>query len=114
MFSSAGYNAPSFTLNLSSWDTSNVTNMSYMFQNAGYNASSFTLNLSSWNTSSVTNMNNMFSSSGNSATTWSVTIPKTNNGTAIGPITNNTSRLYGNTTSVYATPRTGKSFTIAN
>ena len=56
----------------------------------------------------------MFSSAGRSATTWSVTIPKTNNGTATGPINNTTSNLYGSTTSVTATPPSGKSFTLAN
>jgi surface protein len=41
---------------LSSWNTSKVTNMSNMFNNA----STFNPNISSWNTSSVTNMSNMF------------------------------------------------------
>ena len=45
------------TLNLSSFDTSNVTNMSYMF----YGMSNLTtLNLSSFDTSNVTNMSYMF------------------------------------------------------
>ena len=47
------------TLDVSSFDTSNVTNMGYMF----YNCSSLTnLNLSNFNTSNVTNMGYMFSS----------------------------------------------------
>lgn len=46
------------SLDLSTWDTSNVTNMLEMF----YNASSLTsLNLSNWDTSKVTNMGAMFS-----------------------------------------------------
>ena len=112
MFNSAGYSATTFTLDLSSWDTSSVTRMTNMFFNAGYKATTFTLDLSSWDTSSVTDMSYMFYSAGYRATTWSVTIPKTNKGST--PITNTTTRLYGNTASVYATPRSGKSFTLAN
>ncbi|MBQ3470711.1 InlB B-repeat-containing protein [Candidatus Saccharibacteria bacterium] len=114
MFLSTGYNATTFTLDLSSWDTSNVTNMSSMFLSTGYNATTFTLDLSSWDTSNVTNMSSMFSSTGYNATTWSITISKTNNGTATGPIPNTASNLYGNTTSVTATPPSGRSFTLAN
>ena len=115
MFYYAGYNATTWSIgDLSDWDTSSVTNMSNMFSVAGYNANSFALNLSSWNTSSVTNMNGMFSSAGYRATTWSITIPKTNNGTATGGIANTTTNLYGNSTSVTATPPSGRSFTLAN
>ncbi len=114
IFSYAGYNATSFALNLSSWNTSNVTSMSNVFSYTGNNATTFTLDLSSWNTSNVTDMTNMFSQAGRSATTWSVTIPRTNNGATTGPIANTTSRLYGSTTSTYATPYSTKSFTLAN
>ncbi len=109
MFASVGSSATTFTLNLSSWNTSNVTNMSYMFDYAGRFATTFTLDLSSWNTSNVTNMSSMFSNAGRSDATWSVTIPQTNGNS----INNTTSRLYGQTTSKYAAPRSGKSFTIA-
>ena len=45
-------------INISSWDTSNVTNMEDMFQaNAEFNQ-----DISSWDTSSVTNMHGMFES----------------------------------------------------
>ncbi len=110
MFSSAGSSATTWSVgDLSSWDVSNVTDMSYMFSGAGSSASDFNLNLSSWNISNVTNMGAMFSFAGSSATTWSITIPATNgNG-----ISNTTNRLYGQTTSIYATPPTGKSFTLA-
>ena len=57
---------------ISSWNTSKVTNMSFMFLNAGYNATTFTLDLSSWNTSSVTDMGYMFYGAGYSATSWSI------------------------------------------
>ena len=46
------------SLNLSNFNTNNVTNMSSMF----YDCSSLTsLNLSNFNTNNVTNMENMFS-----------------------------------------------------
>ena len=110
MFNSAGYSATTWSIgDLSSWNTSNVTNMSNMFYLAGDSATTFTLDLSSWNTSNVTNMSYMFFDAGYSATTWSITIPQTNGNS----INNTTSRLYGQTTSKYATPPSGKSFTIA-
>ena len=44
-------------LDLSDWNTSNVTDMSYMF----YSCESLEeLNISTWDTSSVTNMRSMF------------------------------------------------------
>lgn len=42
--------------------------------------------------------------------TWNVIIPQTNGGS----INNTTSRLYGKTTSIYASPAGGKSFTLAS
>ena len=72
MFSYAGYKAATFNLDLSSWNTSKVTNMCNMFENAGYKATEFNLDLSNWNTSGVTNMQNMFCYAGYSATTWSI------------------------------------------
>ena len=45
-----------FNLDISGWDTSNITTMSEMF--AG--SSTFNQDISSWNTSSVTNMDKMF------------------------------------------------------
>ena len=61
MFSQAGRNATTWSIgDLSSWNTSNVTNMNSMFQYAGENASSINLNLSNWNTSKVTDMGSMF------------------------------------------------------
>ena len=52
------YNCGELTsIDLSGWNTSNVTDMNYMF----YACSSLTfLDLSGWNTSNVTNMNSMF------------------------------------------------------
>ncbi|MBR2997437.1 DUF285 domain-containing protein [Candidatus Saccharibacteria bacterium] len=74
MFYDAGYSANTFTLDLSDWNTSNVTGMSYMFHNAGRFATTFTLDLSDWNTSNVTNMSNMFQSVGYSATTFTLNL----------------------------------------
>ena len=110
MFDSAGYKATTWSIGtLSGWNTSKVTTMSDMFYSAGYNAQSFNLNLSGWNTSKVTNMSSMFSRAGNSATTWAVTIPSVNG----AGIANTASNMYGNTTSVTATPPSGKAFTLA-
>jgi surface protein len=50
------YNYSGFNQNISSWDTSNVTNMSNMF---GF-AEAFNQNIGYWNTSKVTDMNAMF------------------------------------------------------
>jgi hypothetical protein len=94
------------------FELGSVTNMSNMFSYAGKSATTFTLDFSSWNASKVTDMRSMFYSTGYSATTWSITIPQ-NNGAATNPISNTTSRLYGNTTSVYVAPDSGKSFTLA-
>ena len=45
------------SLNLNGWDTSKVTDMSYMFR---YNKSLTSLDISMFNTSNVTNMSRMF------------------------------------------------------
>ena len=54
--SNAFKDASTFNDDISSWNTSSVTNMSYMF----YNASAFNQPLNSWDVSSVTNMSYMF------------------------------------------------------
>ena len=71
MFSNLGYNATTFELDLSGWDTSHVTNMRYMFSNSGYNATKWDIgDLSGWDTSQVTDMVGMFYNAGPNATTW--------------------------------------------
>ncbi|MFA5625283.1 MAG: BspA family leucine-rich repeat surface protein [Bradymonadales bacterium] len=50
-------NASSFNQDISRWNTSNVTDMSWMFNNAR----AFNQNISSWDTSNVTDMSSMFS-----------------------------------------------------
>ena len=108
MFYLAGPQATTWSIgDLSKWDTSKVTDMSYMFASAGKSATTFDLNLSKWDTSSVTNMRYMFDQAGSSATTWTVKIPS-----KTGDSTNTTSRWYGSSSRVYATPCSGKSFTL--
>ena len=86
-----------FNGNISNWDTSNVTNMSYMFFNApSFNkdlnwnvsnvenmyamfadATSFNGNISNWNTSKVTTMRSLFfnaSSFNQDLSIWNVTL----------------------------------------
>ena len=110
MFAGAAYSATTWSIgDISSWNTSNVTNMRDMFSNAGYSATTFILDLSSWNTSNVTDMRDMFYYAGRSATTWSVTIPQTNGNN----INNTTGQLFGQTSSVYGIPPTGRTFTLA-
>ncbi len=50
-------NAKSFNQDISGWNVSNVTNMEYMF----HNANSFNQNIGNWDVSNVTNMYGMFS-----------------------------------------------------
>ena len=50
------YNINNFNEDITSWDTSNITNMNGIFSDA----SAFDKNIGSWNTSKVTSMNNMF------------------------------------------------------
>ena len=83
--------------------------MGWLFCDAGYSASSFVLDLSSWDTSKVTFISNMFVNAGRSASTWSIIIPQTNG----GGISNTSSYLYGQTTSIKGTPPSGRAFTLA-
>ena len=53
MFSNAGSSTNTFTLDLSSFDTSNVQNMSYMLFNAGKLAANFSVNITGWDVSNV-------------------------------------------------------------
>ena len=73
MFNRAGYNATTWNIgDISDWDTGVVEDMSGMFYRAAFAAPTFNLDLSGWNTSNVTIMQNMFNCSGYVATTWSI------------------------------------------
>jgi surface protein len=61
MFSAIGRYSQEYTLNVSNFDTSNVTDMSYMFYMNGYNNPNFTLNIDNLDTRNVTSMSGMFS-----------------------------------------------------
>ena len=109
MFQMAGASDKTWSIgDISNWDTSKVIDMSYMFYHSGSVMSSFELDLSAWDTSSVTNMSGMFSMTANYAKTWTVKIPS-----KTGSLTNTTSKWYGSSSSVYAEPLSGKSFTLA-
>ena len=60
-------------IDLTNFDTTNVTNMSYMFMNAGGASQTFSIvGLDDFDTSSVINMENMFCTVGSNATTWNI------------------------------------------
>ena len=73
MLYDAGESAAEFELDLSGWDTSNVTHMYGMFYGAGESATTWSIgDLSGWDTSNVTDISGMFLGAGSSATTWSI------------------------------------------
>ena len=59
---------------IANWNSSNVTDMSWMFSYTGQGntVSTFTLDLSTWDTSNVMDMNHLLYHSGWAATTWSI------------------------------------------
>ena len=86
------------TLDLSNFDTSNVTNMSFMF----FNSQATTLDLSNFDTSNVTSMDNMFA--GSQATTLDLSSFDTSN------VTNMWGMFYGS----HATTLELSSFNTSN
>ena len=74
MFYETGYYSENFTLDVSNFDTSNVTDMSYMFYGAGYSNPNFTLDVSNFDTSKVTDMEEMFRYTGYNSTKLKTTI----------------------------------------
>ena len=74
MFYNTGYSNPNFTLDVSNFDTSNVTNMNRMFYNTGYNSTNLTLDVSNFDTSNVTDMSNMFYYTGYNSTKLNTSI----------------------------------------
>ena len=60
-FSSCGYEAASWSVDLSTWKTNKVTNMAACFMNAGHDATAWSLTgVNQWNVDNVTNMSSMF------------------------------------------------------
>ncbi len=69
MFYGTGGGANTLELNLTDFDTSNVTDMFGMFASVGYSATTWSIgNLNNWDTSKVTNMGYMFARAGYKAT----------------------------------------------
>lgn len=110
IFAFAGYSVATWSVgSLSNWDVSKITSLKGMFKNYGSGANTIVLDLSGWNISSVTDMTDMFFSAGMNAITCSVKIPKNT-----GSLSSTTDKFYGSSDSVYASPPSGKSFTLAN
>ncbi len=60
-------------INLTNYDISDVTNMSYMFSKAGYNSATLDIiNISDWDTTKVIDMSFMFDQTGYNATTFDI------------------------------------------
>ena len=72
-FQYAGFSAETIKIgDFSGWDTSNVTDMQNLFRGFANNSDKFVINLSNWNTSKVTNTSYMFYYAGQKATTWKI------------------------------------------
>ena len=59
-------NVPVFNQDISNWNTSNVTNVSFMFQND----TAFDQNIRGWNTTNVSTYSNMFNGASNMLSTY--------------------------------------------
>lgn len=82
----------SFTDYVGGWNTTSVTDMSYMFENA-----QTTMNLSSWNTASVTDMNHMFAGNVNTGSNNSYKATGVNSWN-VSNVTDMSYMFYGNPT----------------
>ena len=70
-----GYNKLNTILGLSTWNTSNITNMNRMFYRTGMYSTAFTLNLgNNFDTSNVTDMSYMFYQTGYSNTNFTLNL----------------------------------------
>ncbi len=79
MFSYLGYHGPdNCSLDLSGWNTSSLTDVTRMFELMCKESDSFSLDISSFDLSHVTEMDYMLTGAGEDATDWTVKIPKTN------------------------------------
>ena len=104
--SSMFYISQATTLDLSSFDTSNVTDMSNMFN--GSNAK--LLDLSSFDTSNVTDMSNMFADSVNLKTIYSSNKFNTDAVTSSSNMFNNCTYLVGGQGTKYDSTKVDKTY----
>ena len=70
MFRKFGHYAPSVNLDLRSFDMSNVTTIKSMFEEAGYNANSFRIDTTGWDTKNIQTMEKTFFMAGYDSSTF--------------------------------------------
>ena len=100
------YRSSATTLDLSSFDTRNVTNMAAMFSSS----QATTLDLSSFDTSNVINMENMFYHCSNLRTIYASDSFVTNNVTNGSNMFNSSSKLVGGAGTIYDSTKTDKTY----
>ena len=100
------YKSQATTLDVSNFNTSNVTNMSYMF----YNSQATTLDLSNFDTSKVTNMSNMFYGSTNLKTIYVSNKFNTDKVTSSSSMFSDCTKLIGGAGTKYNSTKTDKTY----
>ena len=94
------------SVDLSSFDTSNVTNMNFMF----HSSEILVLDLSGFDTSNVTDMDQMFANALNLKTIYASDKFVTNNVTSSTNMFSNTTNLVGDAGTVYDSTKIDKTY----